>query len=164
MCAPDQGTPFPAPDLSRRRLLQVAGAAGASYLFSSALGAPAHAAEGDGEIRARGAVDHAAQEIDPRGPIDGHEWHRQIEQPLEQRGGLGPRRSPCSGAEQRVHVQPRSRPRPVGGHLANAIGASQRGNVCRERRGLSGKWRDPDRHPRAVQRPREHPSVAAVMP
>lgn len=46
MCAPDQGTPFPAPDLSRRRLLQVAGAAGASYLFSSALGAPAHAAEG----------------------------------------------------------------------------------------------------------------------
>ena len=44
MCAPDQGTPFPAPDLSRRRLLQVAGAAGASYLFSSALGPAAHAA------------------------------------------------------------------------------------------------------------------------
>ena len=45
MCAPTQGTGFPTPDLSRRRLLQVAGAAGASYLFSSALGPAAYAAQ-----------------------------------------------------------------------------------------------------------------------
>ena len=44
MCSPLPGQGFPAPDLSRRRLLQVAGAAGASYLFSTALGGPAHAA------------------------------------------------------------------------------------------------------------------------
>jgi hypothetical protein len=45
MCAPTQGKGFPTPDLSRRRLLQVAGTAGASYLFSSALDTAAHAAE-----------------------------------------------------------------------------------------------------------------------
>jgi arylsulfatase A-like enzyme len=45
MCAP-KGTPLPDPTLSRRRLLQVTGAAGASYLFSSALGGVAHAADG----------------------------------------------------------------------------------------------------------------------
>ena len=46
MCAPTKGQSFPQPSsISRRRLLQVTGAAGASYLFSSALEA-AHAAEG----------------------------------------------------------------------------------------------------------------------
>jgi arylsulfatase A-like enzyme len=46
MCTPKLGTPVAGPDLSRRRVLQVAGAAGASYLFSSALGPAAHAADG----------------------------------------------------------------------------------------------------------------------
>ena len=46
MCAPDRGKGFPAPELSRRRLIQVAGATGASYLFSSALGGVANAADG----------------------------------------------------------------------------------------------------------------------
>ncbi len=49
MCGPDQSKPFPAPSsagLSRRRLLSVTGAAGASYLFSSVLGGAAHAAAG----------------------------------------------------------------------------------------------------------------------
>ena len=48
MCAPTQGQSFPDPKssrLSRRSLLSVSGAAGASYLFSSMLGGTAHAAE-----------------------------------------------------------------------------------------------------------------------
>jgi hypothetical protein len=39
-----EGSAWPQPDLSRRRLLQVSGAAGATMLFSSALGAPAASA------------------------------------------------------------------------------------------------------------------------
>ena len=46
MCQETRGNGFPAPDLTRRRLLQVAGTAGASYLFSSAFEGVAHAAEG----------------------------------------------------------------------------------------------------------------------
>ncbi len=47
MCVPTNGQSFPAPaTLSRRQLLTVTGAAGATYLFSSALGAPAYAADG----------------------------------------------------------------------------------------------------------------------
>lgn len=48
MCAPTRGDSFPDPRstrLSRRSLLSVTGAAGATYLFSSMLGGAAHAAE-----------------------------------------------------------------------------------------------------------------------
>ena len=45
MCGPAKNQSRPVESLSRRRLLQVTGAAGASYLFSSALGGAAHAAE-----------------------------------------------------------------------------------------------------------------------
>ena len=47
MCTPTNGRSFPEPTtISRRSLLTVSGAAGASYLFSSALSGAAHAAAG----------------------------------------------------------------------------------------------------------------------
>ena len=74
---------------------------------------------------ARGAPwDDARLQIDAGRPVDRDDRHLEVEHPLEQRRHRRAGRAAGAGAEQRVHRHADARPRPVGRHLAHALGAS----------------------------------------
>ena len=76
-------------------------------------------------------------------------------------GGAG--RAARAGAEERVHHEADARPRPVGRHLAHALGARAGGHRLTQLGRRTRRRGHPHRHLQPVERAGQHPSVAAVV-
>jgi hypothetical protein len=107
--------------------------------------AAAESAERDRQVRPWSAVGDARLQVDAGRPVDRDDRHLEVQHPLDERRHWRAGRAAGSSAKQRVHRHADARPRPVGRHLAHALGASA-GRHGLAQLGAWAGWRgDPDR-------------------
>jgi hypothetical protein len=133
-----------------------------AYLVSRQQVTSPEPAESDRHVCPGLAVNYTGEEVEARGPIDGHDRDLEIDYPTQKCCHCCAGGTSSAGTEQGVNRDTHTGPGAVGRHLPDAICSSQPSHPLAQLRTGAGRTH-PDRNLDPVQCPGDHPAVSPVV-